>query len=180
VPVARRHCCFFLFDQTISSSINTRLGAIVKHSTVVAIAAFFMTSILGCGEGGPKLVPVKGKLYIDDKPFGPCTLLLNPDGGGDSSKKTNPPTGIVGDDGSFVLKTADRDGAAAGSYSLSLAAAPASIKNPNPNLMGAAAPPGIKPVKVVIPAEGYPNGFDLKCEGTGEAGSTIHGVKKEQ
>jgi len=125
--------------------------------------------LLGCSNepGRVSTVKVKGKLFVDDKPFGGCKLGLTADlvAAGGAEKAVNA-SADVAEDGSFVLHTyTDDDGAAPGSYSVSIMGGGASSKNPADMMKQL---PVLKPTKVVIPKEGYPNGFDLKCESTGE------------
>src|SRR5262245_9876129 len=65
----------------------------------------------GCG---PSYYPVKGKVMVGDKPAVGAMVMFFPEG----EKKTNytPPTGTVGDDGTFTMMTGAKTGAPAGKY----------------------------------------------------------------
>jgi hypothetical protein len=65
-------------------------------------------------SSGPKLYPVKGQVFFDNKPAEGATVVFHlKDGPADAPK----PSGTVGADGSFTLNTYPHgDGAPAGQY----------------------------------------------------------------
>ncbi len=70
---------------------------------------------LGCGESGPKLNPVAGKISYDGKPLTRGTISLRPEKA--SAKETSiEPYAEIKADGSFELKTGAKDGAPVGKY----------------------------------------------------------------
>jgi hypothetical protein len=140
----------------------------VKQSKLLSVALAAIC-ILGCGGGSsePRLptVKVKGTLYVDDKPFGPCllTLVPNPLENPDKSKpRPHQATAKVGDSGSFVLTTYEPDdGIPLGKYDVVLATDMAN--------MTMKPVPRIKPIAIEITKAD--DKLDLKLEGTGEVSS---------
>ena len=77
----------------------------------VAVAALAAAS---CGGGGPKLHPVKGSVLYQEKPAVGATVVFQPV---NSTPESLMPSGTVGPDGTFTLKTPQHgDGAPAGEY----------------------------------------------------------------
>ena len=77
----------------------------------VALAALTAAS---CGGGGPNLFPVKGSVLYQDKPAVGATVVFQPL---NSTSESLMPSGVVGADGTFTLKTPPHgDGAPAGEY----------------------------------------------------------------
>jgi len=145
----------------------------VKQLTMLFLALSLIGLSACGGSGEPRLatVKIKGKLYVDDKLFGPCTLNLVPDAPGPSKRAAS---AVVGADGNFVLRTYDEgDGAVPGKYKVSLALPPARQEDILTNPSGGAPVPVpvTKPQDVEI-AAGKPE-IELKLEGTGE---TIKGT----
>src|SRR3954464_12573957 len=69
-----------------------------------AVAAILAAS---CG-GGPKLYPVRGKVLYLDRPAEGAKVVFQPVNGGPDSPM---PSGTVGPDGTFTLRTQRGDGA---------------------------------------------------------------------
>src|SRR5262245_62870284 len=89
---------------------------LLRALTLVVVPAL----LFGCGGGERKVatVPVKGTLYVDDKPFGPALMQLTID---PPDAKIPVVNGYVKPDGSFELKTyTDGDGAPPGKYKVVL------------------------------------------------------------
>jgi hypothetical protein len=155
----------------------------VKHLKI-AVISYLLISCLGCGSSGPPrlaTVKVQGKLYIDDKPFGPCTLSLSPDSVAPAAPgkppTTAPALAQVAADGSFTLRTyEDGDGAVPGTYSVTISPSlgDATSAAPPTTTMNSSFP-GVKPAKATIPKEGVGSGLDIKLEGTG-AGAGMPGM----
>jgi hypothetical protein len=77
----------------------------------VAVATLAATS---CGGTGPKLYPVKGSVLYLEKPAVGATVVFQPLNSGPESPM---PSGVVGEDGTFTLKTHSHGaGAPAGEY----------------------------------------------------------------
>jgi hypothetical protein len=76
-----------------------------------ASLAVVLISVIGCGQGEARLPTVKanGKLYVDDKPFGGCSLLLSPKRPEGTPAKDKPQprsaSATLAADGSFTLTT---------------------------------------------------------------------------
>jgi hypothetical protein len=79
--------------------------------SLIGVLALLLTS---CGDGGPKLYPVSGKVLFNDQPAEGATVVFHP------SDSTMPkPSATVGADGSFALRTHPHgEGAPAGDYSV--------------------------------------------------------------
>lgn len=77
--------------------------------------SFLILAPLGCGQAGqgPKLYPVKGQVFLKDKPAAGARLVLVPV----DDPKAEKPSAIVDETGSFQLATRQPgDGAPAGEY----------------------------------------------------------------
>lgn len=88
-------------------------------------------ALAGCGDPGPKLVPVQGTVLLSDgKPLHYGTVTFHPDPAkGNDSKEL--PIGGVNPDGTFSLKCGVRDGAPPGWYKVGVSAAePVNQNNP--------------------------------------------------
>ncbi len=98
----------------------------------------------GCG-GGPKLVPVEGKVTFNGQPLVPGSVWLIPqDGKGDKA------SGLIQLDGSFKLRTYPHgDGVVAGTYKVYL-----SLGGGTPPGLEACTDPEKTPLKVDVPAAG--------------------------
>jgi hypothetical protein len=80
----------------------------VAFRTAVAIV---IGAIAGCGgrPDGPVLYPVSGKVLIDGKPAAGGTVSLR-------DEHLLQPSGVIGSDGTYFVRTRDQEGAPAGSY----------------------------------------------------------------
>jgi hypothetical protein len=86
---------------------------------------FFAVSILGCGDSGPALSPVKGKITKGGKPLASVGITFTPLEGGLSS------AGLTDAEGNFVLvSSAGRAGAVVGKHRAVLSAKPAEAAGP--------------------------------------------------
>jgi hypothetical protein len=87
--------------------IQSRLG----QAAAVASLAVLLSS---CGSGGPQLYPVKGSVLYEDKPAEGATVVFHPVNGQPDAPK---PSGVVGKDGTFILRTHPHgEGAPEGDY----------------------------------------------------------------
>jgi hypothetical protein len=76
--------------------------------------ALFLFVLVGCGQNGPELHPVSGKVTADGRSLENATVVFHPVGGSADAPK---PRGKVGADGSFALTTHTAgDGAPPGEY----------------------------------------------------------------
>src|SRR5262249_4842873 len=79
-------------------------------------------AVIGCGEGGERLLPVQGKASLADKALPRGYVIFHPDAQKGNTSKDEP-RGTIGEDGTYSLKTGNRDGAAPGWYKVTVAAA---------------------------------------------------------
>ena len=85
----------------------------------LTVAVVAVVALAGCGQGGPKLYPVSGKVLVGDAPPEYATVVFHPvgDAGPDAVK----PRGTVGPDGTYTLTTHTAgDGAPAGEYAVTV------------------------------------------------------------
>ncbi|HKB04971.1 MAG TPA: hypothetical protein VKD90_22300 [Gemmataceae bacterium] len=88
----------------------TRLAR-VSARLMPAVAAVLVAS---CGGGGPKLHPVRGKVLYLDQPAEGAIVVFQP---ANSTADSPMPSGTVGADGTFTLRTHPHgEGAPAGDY----------------------------------------------------------------
>lgn len=86
-----------------------------RSSIVVALGCCFL---IGCGEGGPKLVPVEGKVTLDGKALANKTIMFAPQTGTQGSGAG----GTTDGEGNYKLtavtpgSTQARPGIAVGDY----------------------------------------------------------------
>lgn len=117
-----------------------------------------LVSVVGCFGSGKKQVPtvrVEGKLFVDDKPYGPATISLNT-----KNKEIPGASGVSKADGSFELTTyKPRDGAAEGEFNVELLMDP----------MAGTTVPSVAPEVVTIkkPASGALK-LEVKLKSTGK------------
>ena len=134
----------------------------LRKLTVVAVAVL----LFGCGKGGEPqvaLVPVNGKLYLDDKAFGPALMQLVSE---PPDPKIPVVNGYVKQDGSFQLQTyKEGDGAPVGKYKVVLSMDPMAPGNV----------PAVKPLIVEVkPSGSGAVQLDIKLESSGgEMGSPL-------
>ncbi len=67
-------------------------------------------TLLGCGDSGPRVVPVAGTVTLDGEPVDGAGVLFSPRTQGPSASAT------TDQEGRFRLKTGDLDGAVVGQY----------------------------------------------------------------
>jgi hypothetical protein len=94
--------------------MTTRQQACFAILMVGALAA------TGCGGGGPKLVPVKGRVqYADGRPVSAASICFTPEKEADNERILA--TGLLALDGSFALRTHPHgDGAMVGAYKVTV------------------------------------------------------------
>ena len=90
---------------------------------LTTMSCLLLVIVVGCsgsGSGKPRVptIPVSGKLQMDGKPFGPCTITFQPN---PLTKDGKSPLGNVKKDGTFELRTyVAGDGAPEGNYDVLL------------------------------------------------------------
>lgn len=77
-----------------------------SSSTVIVLLVVLMSSMLGCGKGGPSLVPVTGSVTVDGKPANEATVIFHPT---DKEQKLIP-AATTDDSGKFKLATSAKEG----------------------------------------------------------------------
>ncbi|MCI0460787.1 MAG: hypothetical protein L0Z62_27880 [Gemmataceae bacterium] len=116
-----------------------------------------VVAIPACGQSGPKLHPVRGKVTVRGKPAAHALVFLHRVGRTDPSEPV--PYGQVGNDGQFVLTTRkDGDGARPGDYVITVywpdMSKPEDGNGQRPDaLNGAYDKPAASKLKAVVKAE---------------------------
>lgn len=89
----------------------------VRGATTLA-GGLFVVALIGCGSSeGPKLSPVRGKVFYGDKPAEGAVVVFQPKS--KDTQNTTAPTGTVQADGSFTLRTYPHgEGAPPGEYTV--------------------------------------------------------------
>lgn len=104
---------------------------IQRHLGVAVCAAFGLFLASGCGDDGPRLVPVKGTVTINGKPLGEADLTFVPD---PSNKDVTPGADRTGPEGNYMARFNARTGLAPGKYKVLIskkAAPPAGVVLPD-------------------------------------------------
>src|SRR5262245_43327907 len=119
---------------------------------VSALAALIVPA---CGGEGPKLYPVRGKVFYLNQPAAGAIVVFQPVNSGPDSAM---PSGTVGADGTFVLRTHPRgEGAPAGTYVVLITWLPANAReqeNPTNKLPPKYGSPTETPLQQVTVKEG--------------------------
>jgi hypothetical protein len=87
---------------------------------------------IGCGPGAgeERLVPVAGKVTLNDQPLGTGAVVFHPDAAKGNAAR-HVPVGALDADGNFKLESAKRPGAPLGWYKVTVSAqAPGDANNP--------------------------------------------------
>jgi hypothetical protein len=111
------------------------MSRVVRCTFVFALAAGLVTLSGGCGAGGPRFVPVKGKVtYSNGEPVeagerltGFVVFHADPGKGNTSGELAQ---GSIQPDGSFTLMTRDKEGAVLGWYKVTVDIARTNPKDP--------------------------------------------------
>ncbi len=94
------------------------MRAIRSVGAVLILSAAFVL-LQGCGQSGPALYPVSGKVQCDGKPVADATVFFHRAGKTDIGEPV--PYGTTGPDGSYQLGTnVPGDGAVAGDYVITI------------------------------------------------------------
>lgn len=81
-----------------------------------AALAAALVGLVGCGDSGPKIVPVSGTVFIDGQPLTYGHIQVVPTG-------WRPASGRIGADGRFTLTTTEpNDGCAVGTHAVAILA----------------------------------------------------------
>lgn len=107
--------------------------------------------VASCGDGGPKLYPVSGKVEFNGQPAEGATVVLHP-----TDPNSPKPSGTVGADGSFTLQTHPYgEGAPAGDYAVIITWYPPNsrgVENPKSKLPPRYADPTQSGLKATVQA----------------------------
>jgi hypothetical protein len=86
---------------------------------------FFILLIAGCGESGPQVAPVSGRVTVDGQPMANVDVVFQPE------QKGSPSYGRTGDDGSYTLGyKRGMEGALVGEHRISISISPEVVRNP--------------------------------------------------
>jgi hypothetical protein len=123
------------------------------RSTELLVAALAAMLVPACGGGGTKLYPVRGKVLYLDQPAEGAVVVFQPVNSGPDSLT---PSGIVGADGTFSLRTHPHgDGAPTGEYVVLVTWLPPNAReqeNPKNKLPPKFASPTDSPLKATVKA----------------------------
>jgi hypothetical protein len=96
----------------------------------LATFALVLACVVGCGSSGPgRLMPVKGKVTLDDKALTTGSLVFKPDATKGNNSRFEP-SGTVATDGSYSLFTKEKEGAPPGWYKVGIVAEEANAADP--------------------------------------------------
>lgn len=91
----------------IGPRYEVRVGVI----RAAIVSAMLTTAVTGCGEAGPELIPVKGRVTLDGKPATEGAVVFH-----DASNGLRKLIGAIGPDGNYSIMQNREPGAAAGEY----------------------------------------------------------------
>jgi len=81
------------------------------------VVAALSTAVLGCGDAGPKYVPVSGTVTLDGKPYGEAVVVFLPKATAGNPNPGRSSAGETDASGHFVLKTDElKNGAVIGKH----------------------------------------------------------------
>jgi hypothetical protein len=83
-----------------------------KWITLIGLLTGLLTALLGCGQSGPKLEPVSGKILKDGNAMTNVSVALVPEGNGIAA------IGSADSSGTIVVQTNGRSGAMQGKYKI--------------------------------------------------------------
>jgi hypothetical protein len=131
------------------------------------LAGLLLLALLlpGCGKGGPKVVPVSGRVTMDNKPLANADVTFSPAESGSSKSANLESSGRTDEEGRYSLKTNQdrRDGAVIGTHKvrISLIERGTTIVNRVPKEYN-----DNTTLTFPVPAEGTKEAnFDLKSQG---------------
>ncbi len=108
----------------------------MKPALWIGISVATLT-LIGCGPGGPKLVPATGSVTVKGKPAAGAVVMFHP-----SDNKLPTASGVVGSDGTFKLMSNGEVGIIAGDYQVTLTWPDPSKKPTEAQIMMGTAEPG--------------------------------------
>src|SRR5262249_42117903 len=129
------------------------------------LAGLLLTLLLiGCGKGGPKVVPVSGRVTLDQQPLANADVTFSPESGSGTTAGLES-SGRTDEQGNYSLKVIQdrRDGAAVGTHKVRISQIErgATIVNKVPKKYNSETT-----LTFPVPAEGTKEAnFDLKSQG---------------
>src|SRR5262245_8619033 len=100
-----------------------------RSSRLAAGACCLALALAGCGDAGPRLVPVAGRVTVDGQPVKAGTLSFRPDKA-KGNTSLHEPYGEIDAAGNYKLFTNQKEGAPAGWYRVAvMAAEPVDVGN---------------------------------------------------
>ncbi|HEX6961100.1 MAG TPA: hypothetical protein VF175_04485 [Lacipirellula sp.] len=141
---------------------QTKSGGQLRVVSVL-LAFSICGAAIGCGEPGPELIPVSGKVTIDGKPAAEGSVMF--------ISTVNPMTKLIGSiesDGTYSVITQRKPGAPAGEYRVTVFVTE-TPKDSNGNYNGLPrtlsdkkfSNPNLTPLKVEVKAEAPAGAYDL-------------------
>jgi hypothetical protein len=114
--------------------MSRSIGRFALRLVPAAALAVAVGLAAGCGRGGPRLVPVEGKVFVNDQPVqaGETVkgyVVLHPDQSKGNMTQEHV-SATINPDGSFKVVTRDREGAPTGSYKVTVDLAKTNPKDP--------------------------------------------------
>ena len=88
---------------------------LINRHVCSAFAAMTIATGLGCGDQGPNLVPVRGKVLLDGQPLKFGSVMTQPKAGRGAN-------GTIQSDGSFELNSGREPGALVGTHQVAVVA----------------------------------------------------------
>lgn len=125
------------------------------HSRGIVGFVCLLVFAVGCGENGPKVVPVTGKVVRDGKSLTNVSVTFLPKGSGLSA------TGSADSSGNIVMLTNGRNGAMVGDYKVGITEP---LRDMTPESLASGAPP--------------PTSFDPKFQSPDSSGITFNVPEK--
>jgi hypothetical protein len=105
-----------LFPDEIAMRQSNRFVRVRVGSWICCLAGIVIAGA-GCGDGGPRYVPVSGVVKLDGKLYGEAVVVFSPIGTGQNPNPGQTSSAETDAAGRFVLKTADlKTGAVAGKH----------------------------------------------------------------
>lgn len=89
-----------------------------RNMSGILVAALLASTILGCGQRGPKMGSIKGKVTLDGKPIAQAVVTFMPEEGGPAS------SGMTADDGTYRVACPLGEGAVVGKHRVSVRSQP--------------------------------------------------------
>lgn len=116
---------------------------------IMFIGSFCAMNLAGCGDDGPKLVPVSGTVTMNGKPLEGATIAFSPE---PSNKEGQGADDITGPTGNYKAMTRGRSGVVPGKYKVVVTKTPSSASSAAPDAFKD--DPFMANLKVEVPTKG--------------------------